>query len=129
MKTALRLIVACLVVSGVALLPKQLVLADSQPGISVKVFPGHTVYMQGVVVISGGKTACYISDLIPTAAHIDLTWVMAFDLFPIMTIDSRRRYYAQALREKWLTVFTHGADTPWGYIEEDGVGKMAIRMP
>jgi len=99
------------------------------PGVSVKVFPGHTAHMQAVVVTSGGKTACYISDLIPTSAHIDLTWVMAFDLFPISTIDSRRRYYERALSEKWLTVFTHGVDTPWAYIEDDGAGKMTIRKP
>jgi glyoxylase-like metal-dependent hydrolase (beta-lactamase superfamily II) len=97
------------------------------PGVSVKVFPGHTAHMQAVIVTSGGKTACYISDLIPTAAHIDLTWVMAFDLFPIDTIDSRRRYYARALSEKWLTVFTHGADVPWGYIEQDAAGKLVAQ--
>jgi len=99
------------------------------PGVSVRVFPGHTAHMQAVVVTSGEKTVCYISDLIPTAAHIDLTWVMAFDLFPISTIDSRRRYYERALPEKWLTVFTHGVDTPWAYIEKDGAGKMTIRKP
>ncbi len=99
------------------------------PGVSVKVFPGHTAHMQAVVVTSGGKTACHISDLIPTAAHIDLTWVMAFDLFPITTIDSRRRYYERALSEKWLTVFTHGVDTPWGYIEQDETGKLIVRAP
>src|SRR5580700_5798164 len=43
------------------------------PGVSVKVFPGHTEHMQAVIIKSGGKTACYISDLIPTTAHIDLT--------------------------------------------------------
>jgi glyoxylase-like metal-dependent hydrolase (beta-lactamase superfamily II) len=99
------------------------------PGVSVKVFPGHTASMQAVIVTSAGKTACYISDLIPTAAHIDLTWVMAFDLFPITTIESRRRYYAQALPEKWLTVFTHGVDTPWAYIEADGTGRMTVHAP
>ena len=96
------------------------------PGVSVKVFPGHTAHMQAVIVSSGG-TACYISDLIPTAAHIDLTWVMAFDLSPIDTIDSRKRYYSQALPEKWLTVFTHGADMPWAYIETDAAGKLVAR--
>lgn len=109
----------------------QLLRGDQEivPGVSVKVFPGHTEHMQAVVVSSGGKTACYISDLIPTSAHIDLTWVMAFDLFPLSTIESRKRYYAQALPEKWLTVFTHGADTPWGYIEQDDRGKMTVRTP
>jgi len=97
------------------------------PGVSVRVFPGHTFHMQAVIVTSGGKTACYISDLIPTAAHIDLTWVMAFDLSPIDTIDSRQRYYGEALPGKWLTVFTHGADVPWAYIERDAAGKLSAR--
>jgi glyoxylase-like metal-dependent hydrolase (beta-lactamase superfamily II) len=107
----------------------QLLRGDQEivPGVSVSVFPGHTMHMQAVIVRSGGKTACYISDLIPTAAHIDLTWVMAFDLSPIDTINSRKRYYAQALPEKWLTVFTHGADTPWAYIETDAAGKLTVR--
>ena len=54
-----------------------------------------------------------ISDLIPTSAHIDLTWVTAFDLLPLQTIESRKRYYAQSIPEKWLTMFTHDPNTPW----------------
>src|SRR5581483_3908304 len=46
------------------------------PGIFVKLFPGHTQNMQAMVIKSGGQTACYISDLIPTSAHLELTWVM-----------------------------------------------------
>jgi glyoxylase-like metal-dependent hydrolase (beta-lactamase superfamily II) len=97
------------------------------PGVSVKTFPGHTQHMQAVIIKSGGKTACYISDLIPTSAHIDLTWVMAFDLLPLQTIESRKRYYAQAIPEKWLTMFTHDPNTPWAYIEKDERGKMLVR--
>ena len=73
------------------------------------------------------QTACYISDLIPTTAHIDLTWGMSFDLYPLDTIESKRRYYAQALREKWLTVFTHDPNVPWGYVERDELGKMIAK--
>lgn len=98
---------------------------ELSPGISVKVFPGHTANMQAVIIESGGesgggnnkKTACYISDLIATSHHLDLTWVMAFDLFPLETIESRKKYYAQAIPERWLTVFTHDDATPWGYVE------------
>ena len=97
------------------------------PGISVKVFPGHTANMQAVIIESGGQKACYISDLIPTSAHIDLTWVMAFDLFPLQTIESRKKYYAQAIPEKWLTVFTHDDVTPWGYIQRGEKGKLVIQ--
>lgn len=97
------------------------------PGIFVKIFPGHTQNMQAVILKSGGKTACYISDLIPTSAHIDLAWVMSFDLFPLQTIESRKRYYAQSIPEKWLTVFTHDPQTPWAYVEKDELGRMVAR--
>jgi glyoxylase-like metal-dependent hydrolase (beta-lactamase superfamily II) len=93
------------------------------PGISVRVFPGHTRHMQAVVMESGGKTACYISDLMPTSAHLDLTWVMAYDVYPLDTIQSKKRYYEQALPERWLTVFTHDHAVPWAYVEREG-GKL-----
>jgi len=99
------------------------------PGISVKAFPGHTAHMQGVVVENGGRTACYISDLIPTTAHIDLTWGMGFDLYPLQTIESKKQYYSKAIPEKWLTVFTHDPKTPWAYVEKDESGKMVAREP
>jgi len=97
------------------------------PGVSVQVFPGHTQTMQAVIIKSRGQTACYISDLIPTSAHIDLTWGMAFDLFPLLTIESRKRYYAQSIPEKWLTMFTHDPNIPWAYLEKDERGKMVAR--
>jgi len=97
------------------------------PGISVKTFPGHTASMQAVIVESGGRTACYISDLIPTTAHIDIAWGMAFDLYPLQTIESKKQYYAKAMAEKWLTVFTHDPKMPWAYVEKDEVGKMLAR--
>jgi glyoxylase-like metal-dependent hydrolase (beta-lactamase superfamily II) len=97
------------------------------PGISVETFRGHTASMQGVIVESGGKTACYIGDLIPTTAHIDIAWGMGFDLYPLDTIESKKRYYARALPERWVTVFTHDPKMPWAYVEQDETGKMVAR--
>jgi len=97
------------------------------PGISVETFPGHTGHMQAVTIRSAGQTACYISDLIPTSAHLDLAWGMGFDLFPLQTIASKKRYYARAIPEKWLTLFTHDPDMPWGYVEANERGKMSVR--
>jgi glyoxylase-like metal-dependent hydrolase (beta-lactamase superfamily II) len=111
---------------------------ELSPGISVKVFPGHTANMQAVIIESSGesggggsekKKACYISDLIPTSNHLDVTWVMAFDLFPLETIESRKKYYAQAIPERWLTVFTHDDATPWGYVERGERGRLALKKP
>jgi len=120
------------------------------PGISVETFRGHTASMQAIIVRGDQKThpvppkegetrvgqppvnsypptACYISDLMPTTAHIDLTWGMGFDLYPLETIESKKRYYARSIPEKWLTVFTHDPKTPWAYIEHDELGKMVAK--
>jgi glyoxylase-like metal-dependent hydrolase (beta-lactamase superfamily II) len=98
------------------------------PGISVKTYPGHTAHMQAVIVRSGGLTACYISDLIPTSAHIDITWGMAFDLYPLQTMESKKQYYAEAIAERWLTVFTHDPTTPWGYVERNEGNRLALKL-
>jgi glyoxylase-like metal-dependent hydrolase (beta-lactamase superfamily II) len=96
------------------------------PGISVKVIPGHTANMQAVIIESGKKKACYISDLIPTSNHLEPTWAMAFDLYPLQTIENRKKYYEKAIPEKWLTVFTHDDVKPWGYVERDERGRLAL---
>jgi glyoxylase-like metal-dependent hydrolase (beta-lactamase superfamily II) len=98
------------------------------PGISVAVYPGHTRNMWAVFVRSSGKTACYISDLIPTTWHLEPTWAMAYDLFPLETIENRKKYYAQAVPEQWLTMFTHDPNVSWSYVQRDG-NKFSVHAP
>jgi glyoxylase-like metal-dependent hydrolase (beta-lactamase superfamily II) len=98
------------------------------PGISVEVFPGHTAQMMAVHLESkaaGGAVehACYISDLIPTSAHLDPTWVMGYDLDPVETIAQRKRFYRRAIPEKWLVLFTHDHTTPMARIGVNEKGK------
>jgi glyoxylase-like metal-dependent hydrolase (beta-lactamase superfamily II) len=109
----------------------KLLRGDTQivPGISVRVYPGHTRAMQGILVESAGKTACYIGDLIPTSAHLDLSWVMGFDLYPVETAENRQRYYAESIAGNWLTMFTHDPEIPWAYVEKNEKGKMVARPP
>ncbi len=101
--------------------------AEIVPGISVAVYPGHTRNLQAIFIRSGGQTACYISDLIPTTWHLDITWVMAYDLFPLETIENRKRYYQEALAQNWLTIFTHDPNVPWAYLEKDAKGKVVVK--
>jgi glyoxylase-like metal-dependent hydrolase (beta-lactamase superfamily II) len=97
------------------------------PGISVKGYAGHTRNMQAVMVRSGGKTACYISDLIPMLSHLKPTWVMAYDLYPLETIENRKKFYAEAMRENWLVVFTHEPHTPMVFLDRDQEGEVIAR--
>jgi glyoxylase-like metal-dependent hydrolase (beta-lactamase superfamily II) len=93
------------------------------PGISVECFPGHTAQTLAVHIDSDGRRACYVSDLIPTSAHLDITWVMGYDLDPLTCIEQRKRFYARAIPERWLVLFTHDHRTPMGYIRRNEKGK------
>lgn len=101
--------------------------AEIAPGVTLRVFPGHTRDMQIVVVRSGKTVVCYASDLIPTTHHLDPTWVMGYDLYPLTCIENRHRFYAEAIPEKWLVVFTHDHQTPWAYVEMGEKGRPVAR--
>jgi hypothetical protein len=79
------------------------------------------------VVRSGDTAVCYASDLIPTTHHLDPTWVMGYDLYPLTCIDNRHRFYAEAIPEKWLVVFTHDHEMPWAYVEMGDKGRPVAR--
>lgn len=96
------------------------------PGISVVPTPGHTRNMNAVMIQSGGKTACYISDLLPTSWHLDPIWILGYDLFPLETIENKKKYYERAIPEQWLTIFTHDPDVPWAYLDREA-GKVVLK--
>ncbi|HTV05232.1 MAG TPA: MBL fold metallo-hydrolase [Acidobacteriaceae bacterium] len=97
------------------------------PGISVECYPGHTAQLLAVNIDSGSRRACYISDLIPTSAHLDITWVMGYDLDPLTCIEQRKRFYSRAIPEQWLVLFTHDHHTPMGHIHTNEKGKPVLR--
>jgi len=102
------------------------------PGISVELFPGHTAQMLGVHIESrshGGAAehACYIGDLIPTAHHLDTTWVMGYDLDPLECIEQRKRFYQRAIPESWVVLFTHDHHTPAAHVTLNEKGKPVAR--
>jgi glyoxylase-like metal-dependent hydrolase (beta-lactamase superfamily II) len=100
---------------------------DIVPGISVECYPGHTAQLLAVNIASGSKRACYISDLIPTSAHLDITWVMGYDLDPLACIEQRKRFYSRAIPEQWLVLFTHDHHTPMGYVQRNDKGKPVLK--
>jgi glyoxylase-like metal-dependent hydrolase (beta-lactamase superfamily II) len=98
--------------------------AEILPGIHTRIYPGHTANMQAIIIQSGGQTACFTGDLVPTTFHLDPTWVMAFDLYPLETIENRKRLYAEAIPNNWLLIFTHDHKTPWAYVRKNDDGKL-----
>lgn len=90
------------------------------PGIRLLRTPGHVPHHQSVVLQNGGETAVYLGDVVPTAAHLPLPWIMGYDVEPLVTLESKRRLLTQARDDAWLLVFVHDAQVPWGRVVHDG---------
>jgi glyoxylase-like metal-dependent hydrolase (beta-lactamase superfamily II) len=100
--------------------------ADICPGVRVECFPGHTAQLMAVHIESGGEHACFISDLLPTTAHLDIGWAMGFDLDPLRTIEERKRFYARAIPEQWVVLFPHDHRVPISTISNDERGRIHL---
>ena len=87
-------------------------------GVSVFPAPGHTHAMQCVKLESGGKTAIFLADLIPTTAHLPLAWIMGFDLFPLTTLENKKKMLPQIARGGWLALFAHDTKVRAAYLRE-----------
>ena len=96
--------------------------AEVLPGLRSVPTPGHVPYHQSILVESGGERACFLADVVPTSAHLPLPWIMAYDLEPLVTLESKRRLYARAELEGWLLVFEHDPAVVGGRLGRDGKG-------
>jgi glyoxylase-like metal-dependent hydrolase (beta-lactamase superfamily II) len=91
------------------------------PGLRLETVPGHSRTMQCLRLERGGRTLFGFADLVPTRAHVPLAWIMGYDLYPVETLEAKRRLLPLAAREGWLCLFYHDADAPLcRVVEEDG---------
>jgi len=92
------------------------------PGVRAVPVGGHTTHHQMVVVQSGGETLVVPTDLLPTASHLPLPFVMGYDLFPVATLEAKRRLLHAAVEGGWRILFYHDARTPVGRVRREGDG-------
>lgn len=82
------------------------------PGVHVLIHSGHTTSMQLVQVRGNEGTVVFCADLIPTASHVHVPYVMAYDNFPLTTLEEKKDLLARASTEGWILVFEHDPDIP-----------------
>ena len=63
---------------------------------------------------------CFLGDLVPTAHHLPLPWIMGYDVEPLVTLESKRALLAEAVRDEWQVVFEHDAHVGFGRVAHDG---------
>jgi len=88
------------------------------PGIELIRIPGHTRDMQGVRIHSGGRTAFFFADMVPTTAHLQYPWIMGYDLYPMTTLEQKKKWIPEAVKNEWLCFFAHDPAVPAAYLRE-----------
>jgi glyoxylase-like metal-dependent hydrolase (beta-lactamase superfamily II) len=102
---------------------RQMTLVDGDfevvPGVSMRRAPGHNRDLMVVTAESRGQTFCFLSDLVPTAAHVQPSWVAAFDLYPLEAIETKSDWLAKAADQNWICGFAHDPSVDFARIARD----------
>ncbi len=94
--------------------------AEITEGVRVVHTGGHNRGHQIAIIESGNEKAVHMADLLPTHAHYNPLWIMAYDNFPLDSIFIKEELEEKALRENaWLT-FYHDATVLAGKFDRDG---------
>lgn len=80
---------------------------EIMPGVRLEFVEGHSPGMSLVWVEDQGQVAGYMADLIPTAAHVPLPWIMAYDLQPLVTLTEKRRVLDELIAADALVCLEH----------------------
>ena len=90
------------------------------PGIRAVRTGGHTMHHQILEIDLGGtgRVGIFAADLIPTAAHVDLPWIMGYDLYPMDTLAFKRRFLRSAVEREYVIFFEHDPAIAAGVIRE-----------
>ncbi|MPY65550.1 MBL fold metallo-hydrolase [Deinococcus sp. SDU3-2] len=95
---------------------------ELRPGLGVLPLPGHNLGQQGVVLRSGGETLVYTADLVPTLAHVPLPYIMGYDLYPVTTLETRKRYYGEWFESGAILCTPHDPGVAFARLEEGKKG-------
>jgi glyoxylase-like metal-dependent hydrolase (beta-lactamase superfamily II) len=77
------------------------------PGVTAFRTGGHTFGHLGVRIESGGQKALFIGEMMPTTAHRHLPWIMAYDLYPLETLEMKRALFKECLQNNTLVLLNH----------------------
>jgi glyoxylase-like metal-dependent hydrolase (beta-lactamase superfamily II) len=95
-------------------------------GIEVLVCTGHTPGMQLPMVRLQGQTVLFMADLMPTRAHVNLSYGMGYDLFPLDNLKEKKAVLERAIQYDWILGLQHDPEVPFVRVERVKRGFKAV---
>ncbi len=89
--------------------PESDFLKESELNFGVFFVNGHTEKMMLPQIQYQDKTICFMADLIPTAGHIPLPYVMGYDTRPLLTLPEKEKFLTLAAENNYYLFLEHDA--------------------
>ncbi|WDO13771.1 MBL fold metallo-hydrolase [Flavobacterium sp. WW92] len=89
--------------------PEGDLLKNSELGFDIFFADGHTEKMMIPKVQHKDKTICFMADLLPTAGHLPLPYVMGYDTRPLLTLPEKAKFLMEAAENNYYLFLEHDA--------------------
>lgn len=94
------------------------------PAVMMEVAPGHTADHCVVRIAAGGQTALFLADLVQRPVMLErIAWVAAYDIEPIVSLETKRRIVDEAVRDEHLLILQHSSEI--GKLRRTDAGRVA----
>jgi glyoxylase-like metal-dependent hydrolase (beta-lactamase superfamily II) len=87
---------------------------------------GHTTPHQCVIVEAGGTGLIHLADIVPTTSHLRLAWNAAYDTDPLLTIEAKKRFFAEARAKNLWVSFSHDGTVAAGRFGPESGKKLEL---
>jgi len=89
--------------------PENALLDESELGFGIFFADGHTEKQMIPMINYNGNTLCFMADLLPTAGHIPLPYVMGYDTRPLLTLGEKETFLEMAADKNFKLILEHDA--------------------
>lgn len=90
-------------------LPENRLLKNSELGFDIFFADGHTDKQMIPLITYKDKIIAFMADLLPTAGHLPLPFVMGYDTRPLLTLDEKEEFLNKAADENYYLFLEHDA--------------------
>ena len=75
--------------------------------INIRFAFGHTDAMMLPQISYKGKTILYMADMLPSVGHIPMPYVMSYDMFPLKTLNEKKKFLEEAVQNNYILFLEH----------------------
>jgi len=97
------------------------------PGLSVQFTYGHTDAMMTLHIDSPQGHFAYCADAMPSTFHLNMPWVMAYDIRPLITLEEKGWLLETAEEKGWKLIFEHDPITAMASLTKTETGRFVVK--